>query len=376
MLYRSDLATVRQTLKSGKNLEQSEATVRKYLADTLFNNDVKLHAMLCDVLKRAYEVGNEKMYLKEKTDTLCLVNTTKRMYRACEHLDSLDDSYRRRNAAYLVTLRPNVFMGGIFFLQKKKWSDAWDSFDLYLDCLRQPLFSASGLTKEEGTEKDEALTNRVAFLSLVTANRLDSLPLALKYAERSTRSADREQAYEILSEMSLAHSDSAHAYQYLSEGFNAFSTSEYFYPNILSLLCSKGQYDEALKVSDRALAADSLNAAFVQGKHIVLMNLGRYGEAVEWGDKAISLNDSLDAPHYNVGYVYYQRAQNAMKIPGKSYRQRLARAQKYYERLLPYMERYRQLRPDDKRRWLPILYDAYLNLNMGEKFTEIMRIKG
>jgi hypothetical protein len=35
------------------------------------------------------------------------------------------------------------------------------------------------------------------------------------------------------------------------------------------------------------------------------------------------------------------------------------------------MERYRQLRPDDAKRWKPILYDAYLNLNMGKEFSEI-----
>ncbi|MBQ4042226.1 MAG: hypothetical protein II626_06290, partial [Prevotella sp.] len=63
-LFKNDVATVRQTLKSGKNLEKSEATVRKYLADTLFQYDsIHLQHLLCDVLKRAYEVGNEKMYL-------------------------------------------------------------------------------------------------------------------------------------------------------------------------------------------------------------------------------------------------------------------------------------------------------------------------
>ena len=35
------------------------------------------------------------------------------------------------------------------------------------------------------------------------------------------------------------------------------------------------------------------------------------------------------------------------------------------------MERYRQLAPDQQRKWGPVLYRIYLNLNMGRQFDEI-----
>ena len=45
-----------------------------------------------------------------------------------------------------------------------------------------------------------------------------------------------------------------------------------------------------------------------------------------------------------------------------------------YQQALPYIETYRKLAPDDKRRWAPALYRVYLNLNKGKQFDEIDRI--
>ncbi|MBR4650717.1 MAG: hypothetical protein IKO82_03085 [Prevotella sp.] len=368
-LLKNDVASIRKNIKAGKELEKSEETVRKYLADSVYKTEeVRLQHLLCDVLKRAYEVGNEKMYLKQKTDTVCLLNTGRRMFLAYERLDTLDASVRHKNSAYLLPYRTNIFMGGIYFLHRGEWLSAWQQFDLYLQCPQQPLFSGERLATDDGAMR------RVAFLSLTAAQRLDSLSLALKYADLATRSRQSEKAYEILSDMSLIHRDTLHAYQYLTEGFNAYSTSPYFFSHLVEYLRGRDRYDEALSICDKAVAVDSLNAQFATGKHIVLLDMQRYDESIKWGDRAIAICDSLDTPYYNIGYIYYQRAQEVLGKKGKPFRQRLRDAQKEYRRLLPYMQRYRALRPEDRKRWKPILYDTYLNLNMGKEFREISKL--
>ena len=368
-LLKNDIVSVRKSIKTGKNLEKSEETVRHYLADTLYRQErVRLQHLLCNVLKKAYEVGNEKMYLHQPTDTVCLINTGKRMFLAYEELDSLDPSVRKRNATYLMPYRTNIFMGGIYLLHHKAWQEAWQSFDIYLDCSRQPLFSGQNI------DADDETSHRVAFLSLVTAHRLDSLPLALKYSDKSVLSRQSEKAYEILAEMSLLHRDTLSAYRFLSEGFMAHKSSRYLFSNLLEYLRSKDRYDEALSICDRELATDSLNADFLLGKHIILYDKQRYDESVLWGKKVISVSDSIPTPYYNIGSIYYHRAQNALKgKQNKPYRQRLREAQKWFRRMLPYMEHYRNLSPGDVSRWKPALYDAYLNLNMGKEFREITK---
>ena len=39
------------------------------------------------------------------------------------------------------------------------------------------------------------------------------------------------------------------------------------------------------------------------------------------------------------------------------------------------MEKFRQLAPEQKSKWVPVLYTIYLNLNMGQQFGEIDRIR-
>ena len=41
---------------------------------------------------------------------------------------------------------------------------------------------------------------------------------------------------------------------------------------------------------------------------------------------------------------------------------------------LPYLEIYRSMRPQDKERWAPLLYNVYLALNDEKKFTEMETI--
>ena len=42
-----------------------------------------------------------------------------------------------------------------------------------------------------------------------------------------------------------------------------------------------------------------------------------------------------------------------------------------YAKSLPYMEKFRAMAPDQQSKWVPALYNIYLNLNMGKEFEEI-----
>ena len=57
------------------------------------------------------------------------------------------------------------------------------------------------------------------------------------------------------------------------------------------------------------------------------------------------------------------------------YRSKRAKIIELYGLSRPYMEKFRQLAPDDKGKWLAPLYTIYLNLNMGKEFDEIDKIR-
>ena len=137
---------------------------------------------------------------------------------------------------------------------------------------------------------------------------------------------------------------------------------------------AQNQLDEALKYAVEAMESDSTNTLFLLARHSVLMSMKRYDDALRYGLQLLGMDDSVPEPNYNCGVIYYQKALKALKQRGKTLRQRTMEAQELFRQCLPYMERFRKLSPKDKVLWKPVLYDVYLNLNMGQEFAEIEKL--
>ena len=116
---KKQLQTVRDQLKSGKELTKAENTLRGLLVDSVSKKNNKIWLLLCDALTKQYEQGNEKLYLKQKYDTAAFFSVTRRLYDAMSRFDSLDAKpdaegrvrakYRTKHAEFLNSIRPNLF---------------------------------------------------------------------------------------------------------------------------------------------------------------------------------------------------------------------------------------------------------------------------
>ncbi|MGN1262965.1 MAG: hypothetical protein ACI4TW_02920, partial [Prevotella sp.] len=147
---RKELSQARSYLKSGKDLDKAENILLGSLTkDSSDNHKLKVYQLLYQVAEKQYEVGNEKLYLKEQYDTALIFNLTKRMFTLAETLDSIDAmpdkkgkvklTYRRKHSSELDTRRANLYNGGLFFIGKSDLKTAFMFFDAYLDCAVQPL---------------------------------------------------------------------------------------------------------------------------------------------------------------------------------------------------------------------------------------------
>ena len=79
---------------------------------------------------------------------------------------------------------------------------------------------------------------------------------------------------------------------------------------------------------------------------------------------------------YFIGKAYVHRAKSillptSIKAPG--YTKAFKAQRKCYEEAKPHLERFRKAAPDAPRLWAPLLYDVYLNLNLGKEFEEISK---
>ena len=87
---KKQLEQVKVSLKSGRNLQGVESSLNKLLQDTLNQKDERLYLALYDVLKKQYQQGNEKLFLKQKYDTASLFVTARKMFLLLDRFDSID----------------------------------------------------------------------------------------------------------------------------------------------------------------------------------------------------------------------------------------------------------------------------------------------
>ena len=83
---KKEIRQARTDIKNRSNLENAESSMRNLLKDSVNRRNVKIYHTLADAVRAQYEAVNEKLYLKENTDTAAFFNTARKMFLAFESL--------------------------------------------------------------------------------------------------------------------------------------------------------------------------------------------------------------------------------------------------------------------------------------------------
>ncbi len=375
---KKQISQARDYIKSGNNLQVAEQLMTDLLKDSANRGNMKIWTTLFESVKAQYDQGNEKLYLKQQCDTAAIFNTTYRLFSVLEQMDSVDAmpdekgtvklKFRKSHAEYLNTYRPNLFNGGAYFINKKNYQRAFDFFDAYIDCHRQPLFSAYHYM-----EQDKHMAEAAYWASYCGYKEKD-VDKTGKYLDLALRDTTRRDfLLQFKCEMLKMKGDSTAYVGTLREGFDLYPSFPFFFPRLIDYYAEHDLQDSAMAVVNKALAIDSANVLYRFTKSTVLLNTGKYDECIDICKRLLAENDTLADAHFNIGLAYFNKAIELDKVS-----QRYASARKKiienYTKSRPYMERYRQLAPDQKQKWAPVLYTIYLNLNMGKEFDEIDRL--
>lgn len=372
---RKEMSQARSYIKSGKDYDKAEKLMVELLSkDSLNRMNPKIYLLLYQAVLKQYEAGNEKLYLNQQYDTASLFNITKRMFAVLEALDSVDAApdkkgrvkleYRKKHASELDTYRPNLYYGGTFNIHKKDYKTAFVFFDAYLDCGRQPLFSAFDYWQNDRKMLD------AAYWATYCGFKLKDPQLTLKYADAAlSDSTRRKTALIYVAEACYLMGAKDKYRDVLKAGFDKYPQSPYFFSHLMDCYTLDNKLDSALSVVDRSLSLDGDNPLFLFAKSTVLLNLGQYDECILVSDSLINVNDTLAEPYYNAGTAYLNKGLNL--VQKNNSRQYGKQIKELYQKALPYMEKYRKLAPEAKQKWGPALYRIYLRLNMGKQFEEM-----
>lgn len=370
---KKEISQAKTIVKSGKNLAQAEQQMRKLLKDSINQKNIKVWVILTEAVRGQYLAGNERMYLRQQQDTAALFKLALKMFGDYQSLDSVDAlpdkkgrvhlKYRNSNSAFLNIYRPNLYNGGVYFLRKQNYKEAFSMLDAFLDCQRQPLF-------ENYHYERDTLNRTAAFWTVLCGYQTGDHEMALKYKDLALQDTlHLESCFQYLAEIYKQQGDKQNYEWSLVKGFECNPSSSYFFPRLIDYYNTSNQTERAMTIVNEALQTNDSSELFLFAKSNLLLNQGDYDECIAICDTLIARNDTLADAYYNAGVAYVNKAFLLEK--GKVDVKQRREIRQLYQKALPYMERYRALAPQEKDKWAAALYNIYLKLNMGKQFEEI-----
>ena len=375
---KKEIQTAKDQVKAGKNLDQAVASMKKLLNDSVNRTNKKIWTVYFDAVRKQYEQGNEKLYLKQKYDTAQLFNYTRQLFEVALQFDSVEAvpdkkgrknlEFRKGHKDYLAHIRSNLYNGGIWFLNKQKYQDAYKFFDCYIDCAEQPMFKSYNYM-----EKDKHLPT-AAYYAVYSGYKMKNPKATLHHSYMALKdTVHYDYMLQYLAETYALEKDTARYVASLKEGFKRVPTFPFFFPRLVDHYVDNAQLDSAMVVVDEALTVVPDSDLYLAAKSNLLLDQGKLKECIEVSQKVIDVNPEMPEPYYNVGICYFNQAVEQDKNSQNS-RQVKAQVEADYKKALPYLVKYRELEPKEQGKWAFPLYTIYLNLNMGKEFDEIDKV--
>lgn len=375
---KKEIQTAKDQVKAGKNLDQAAASMKKLLADSANRTNRKIWTIYFDAVRKQYEQGNEKLYLKQKYDTAQLFNYTRQLFEVAFQYDSVetapdkkgrrDFEFRKGHSDYLAHIRSNLYNGGIWFLNKKKYPDAYKFFDCYIECASQPMFK-----QRNYGEKDKHLPT-AAYYAVYSGYKMKDPKATLHHSYEALKdTVHYNYMLQYLAETYMLEKDSARYVASLKEGFKRVPTFPYFFPRLVEYYVVRNQLDSAMTVVNEALTVVPDSDVYLAAKSNLLLEQGKLQECIEVSKKVIEVNQKLGDPYYNAGICYFNLAVEQDKNSHNS-RKVKEQVEANYKKALPYLVKYREMEPKEQGKWAFPLYTIYLNLNMGKEFDEIDKV--
>lgn len=375
---KKEIQTAKDQVKAGKNLDQAAASMKKLLADSANRTNRKIWTIYFDAVRKQYEQGNEKLYLKQKYDTAQLFNYTRQLFEVAFQYDSVetapdkkgrrDFEFRKGHSEYLAHIRSNLYNGGIWFLNKKKYPDAYKFFDCYIECASQPMFKQYNYGV-----KDKHLPT-AAYYAVYSGYKMKDPKATLHHSYEALKdTVHYNYMLQYLAETYMLEKDTARYVASLKEGFKRVPTFPYFFPRLVEYYVVRNQLDSAMTVVNEALTVVPDSDVYLAAKSNLLLEQGKLQECIEVSKKVIEVNQKLGDPYYNAGICYFNLAVEQDKNSHNS-RKVKEQVEENYKKALPYLVKYREMEPKEQGKWAFPLYTIYLNLNMGKEFDEIDKV--
>ena len=375
-----------KNVKEAKRIANSNnpdfAQAEQLINESLINDETKADPEAWDVAgliqKRFIEEEQKKQYLKQAYDTIAVYKSVAKLvdyYAKCDELAQVPNAkgkvknkFRKSNAATIMQLRPELINGGVYYFNHNQDKEALNYFMKYLESAQMDLFEGKDLVSEDANFKT------IAYYATLAAMRIEDYATIEKTAPLAVDTTkEGMQSLEILSYAFKNLEKDAEFLATLKEGMEKFPEHMYFFGSLVDFYVNHEQLDEALALATDMVAKNPDNSYYVYVEGFINHHKKDYDAAATSFKKAIAIDPENAEAYSNLGLVYTIKAQGIldsipvdMDINDSEYVSKTNEAKELYKEALPFYEKARQLKPDNKDLWLQGLYLIYYKLGMEE----------
>lgn len=288
----------------------------------------------------------------------------------------LDESKKSGNSVKIkLTLLTNDLTNqAVQAFQDEDYKKALMSFEQILDIQNIDIVKADDPT---------GVDTVILFNSGLAAFNAEDYDKAIKYyGEAAKYGYNGARSYSLLSSAYQAKKDTVGALNALKEGFEKYPSDNVVLESMIQIYMDLNKSDEAMKYLEMAIAQDATVPRYFFAQGALYEKLGDEENAIETYKKTIEVDPEFFNAYYNLGALYYNKGvkqiEVAKEVPAndnKKYEEELAKADIWFERALPYMEKCNELQPNETMT-LESLKNLYYRLKQMDKYNAVLEQLG
>ncbi len=232
-------------------------------------------------------------------------------------------------------------------------------------------------------DNPEAVDTVIIFNAGLAAYNAENYDKAIDYySEAAKYGYNGARTYSLISGAYQMKGDTLGALDALKEGFEKYPENNNILTSMIQIYLDLDKTEEAMKYLNMAIEQDPGNATYYFAQGTLFEKLEQKEKAIESYENAIEADSDFFNALYNLGALYYnegvQQIEAANEIPtneNERYEAEIAKADKWFKKALPYMEKCYELKPDDNMT-MESLKNLYYRLKMMDKYNQMLEKLG
>ena len=376
----------RTALKNGSGQDAARNALLGSLSNPGMNNGrrAKVYYTAALLEESLNGIENQKAWQGQPYDTARFFNKLCDMYgqlRLCDSVDFVPDAggrvrprMQKKTNALRLKHRRNIYGGGKFFFARKNYAAAYPFLDYYC--------TYSQGTGDKRHERPDTLLPQAtlwatlsAFLSENPLGTVKHVDAAISHTDSATAEILHE--YKVRSFAKLGN-DSAWVAA-LKQGVRLYPRHDYFFVQLADWYHGQRKLVEERSLADNLIERAGRRPIYYYAKSNSYLSEDDFEACIACADTCIALQPDFADAYYNKGIAYLNMAVVVQETSCRDtedprYLEDKRRLQELFRQARPCMEMVRRLQPERQERWASPLYRIYLNLNLGDEFSEIDRL--